>query len=135
MSMYLVYIMCALNFVPFMGWNWTTYEFLTHVYYFRLWDNKYKKHFVDICDNLMSPLHFLIFNKIYSRLTNVEKEEINPTGYWYIEEQYIYFRIYGLFKAPHLSPKFLRHCISNNNVWHQYVFGENTKKVMPLLPI
>jgi hypothetical protein len=61
MDSYLLDVVCATN--VFMGLNlsWHILEAHVHVYFQSLWENKYKKAYITICDHFLAHLYFIIF--------------------------------------------------------------------------
>jgi hypothetical protein len=76
-----------------MNLNWHPSELAVHVYYNILWENRYKKSYVVICDHFIVPIYFFLFKKECPRLSDEAKKVIVKIGHWYLDERETYIRI------------------------------------------
>jgi hypothetical protein len=78
--------MCARNVFFKMNLSWHVADLLIHVYFNILWENMYKKYYALICDELIAPIHFIIFKKECPRLSVEAKKMVAKVGHWYLDE-------------------------------------------------
>jgi hypothetical protein len=104
MASYLLDVICARNTFAKMNLNWHPSELAVHVYYNILWETKYNKFYVVICDQFIVPIYLFLFNKECPRLSGEAKKVIVKIGHWYLDERETYIRIFGAIGAPHLLP-------------------------------
>jgi hypothetical protein len=104
MDSYLLDAICARN--VFLGLNLSChiYEFLVHVYFSVLWENKYKILITAICDTFIAQIHSLIFKQDNPSLSEATRRVIYKIRHWYLEETRTYIRVFGATRAPHLLP-------------------------------
>jgi hypothetical protein len=104
MESYLLDVICARN--VFAGMNLSRYivEFLVHVYFSILWENRCKILYVVIYDGLVSRIYFIIFIKECPRLSATSKKMIAKVGHWYFEKTSTYIRVFGATGTPNLVP-------------------------------
>lgn len=69
MASYLMDIICASNTFPRMSWFWNVVASLVHVYCQNLLENKYKKSYRQIHDNLFALVYNLFFCKPCKKLS------------------------------------------------------------------
>jgi hypothetical protein len=104
MASYLLDIICARNAFTGMNLNWHSSELTVHVYFSILWENRYKKSYVVICDQLIARTYFLLFRKECPRLSDEAKKVITKIGHWYLDERETYIKVFSITGAPHLLP-------------------------------
>jgi hypothetical protein len=63
MALYLLDIICTRNTFVGMNLNWHSLELEAHVYFNILWENRYKKSYVVICDQFIAWIYFFLFSK------------------------------------------------------------------------
>ena len=56
-------VVCASFTFPATNWNWTRENPPIHIMYSILWEDNYRQHTYDICDNFINAVHFAIFKK------------------------------------------------------------------------
>lgn len=142
MSAFLVDAVCSSNSFPLMGWTWNPDMPPVHIYCGKLWASNFKKHFYEICDNFMAPLHSLVFNKPAPRLSIEARNTVRSIGDWYIQEFYTYIRILGHTSAPHLLPKYVPDWLVLREIAYQTMvegvtalLSFHSKKTWPKFPI
>jgi hypothetical protein len=69
-----------------MNLNWHSSELAVHVYFNILWENRYKKSYVVICDHFIAHIYFFLFRKEFPRLLDEAKKVIAKIGHWYLDE-------------------------------------------------
>jgi hypothetical protein len=99
---YLLYVICAINVFVGMNLSWHVAELPVHVCFSILWENRYKKYYALICDELISHIHFIVFKKECSRLSTTAKKMVAKVGQWYLDECLTYIMVFGATRAPHL---------------------------------
>jgi hypothetical protein len=104
MASYLLDVICTRNAFAGMNLNWHSSELAFHVYYSILWENRYKKSYVVICEHFIARIYFFLFIKECPRLSDEAKKVIEKIGHWYLDEREIYIRVFGTTGAPHLFP-------------------------------
>ena len=104
MASYLLDTIYARNPFSGMNLNWHSSELTVHVYFNILWENRYKKSYVVICDQFIAHSYFFLFRKECLRLSDEAKKVIAKIGHWYLDERETYIRILGATGAPHLLP-------------------------------
>jgi hypothetical protein len=52
-----------------MNLRWHVMELHVHVYFNILWENMYKKYYTLICDEFITHIHFITFNKEFPILS------------------------------------------------------------------
>jgi hypothetical protein len=97
-----------MNPFPLMGWSWT----LTNVepidfYHSKLWEDKEKDFFYEICNYVVVSMHITIYGFPPPRILYKMVENLGKIADWYIEEHFSYIRVFGCFVPPHALPMFL----------------------------
>jgi hypothetical protein len=78
MAFYFLDVICAINIFPGMGLRWHVLELNVHVYFSTLWENRYKKAYVLICDDFLARIYFIIFKKVCPRLSKLARKNNLP---------------------------------------------------------
>jgi hypothetical protein len=104
MASYLLDVICVRNIFVSMNLSWHVFELPMHVYFFILWENRYKRFYALICDEFIDRVHFIIFRKEFPRLTAEAKNMVSKVGHWYFEETNTYIKVFRATGAPHLLP-------------------------------
>jgi hypothetical protein len=108
MSAYIMDIVCFITLFPPMDWSWTPNSAEPiHIYHSKLWEEKEKEFFYEICNWVVVSMHTAIYvcpppiisDKIVTNLGRIED--------WYIEEQFSYIRVFGCSVPPYALPQFL----------------------------
>ena len=107
MASYLLNVMCTRNFFASMNLSWHVAELPIHVYFNMLWENRYKKYYVVICDHFIVPIYLSLFKREYPRLSDEAKKVIVKIGHWYLDKRETYIRIFGATRSPHLLPLYV----------------------------
>jgi hypothetical protein len=95
MASYVLDIICARNVFTGMNLIWYTSELPVHVYFSILWENRYKRSYSLICDQFITPIHFLLFKKEFPRMSYAAKKFISKVDHWYLDERATYIRVVG----------------------------------------
>jgi hypothetical protein len=74
MASYLLDVICARNVFSGMNLSWHVVELPVHVYFNILWENRYKKSYILICDEFISQVYFILFKKECPRLSVASQE-------------------------------------------------------------
>jgi hypothetical protein len=86
MASYLLDIIYARNDFARMNLNWHSLELAVHVYFNILWENRYKKSYVVICDQFIAHTHFFLFRKEFPRFLDEARKVIAKIFHWYLDE-------------------------------------------------
>jgi len=62
MALYLLDVICARNVFSRMNLNWHSSKLPVHVYFSILWENRYKKSHVVICDQFIAHIYFFYYS-------------------------------------------------------------------------
>jgi hypothetical protein len=78
---YLLDVICARNVFVDMNLTWHVAELPIHIFFSILWENRYKKSYVLICDEFIARIHFIIFKKEFSILSTTMKKMVGKVGH------------------------------------------------------
>jgi hypothetical protein len=73
-----------------MNLRWHASELSVHVYFYILWENRYKKSYSLIHNQFITCIHLLLFKKEFPRLSNAGKKIISKVGHWYLDDICMY---------------------------------------------
>jgi hypothetical protein len=143
MSAYLMDVVCFMTPFPLMGWSWTpTNAEPIHLYHSKLWEDKEKDFFYEICNYVVVPMHIAIYGCPPPRISDQIVANLGKIADWYIEEHFSYIRVFGCSVPPHALPMFLPDRLVCREVAHQTVLGGISKelkalqkKVWPTFPL
>jgi hypothetical protein len=90
-----------------------------HVFFQVLWEYKYKKICVEICNHFLVRLYYVIFREECSRLSNDAKGLIKHIGSLYVQESYMYIRIFSTTGPPYLLLKCVIDCLVIEEISYQ----------------
>jgi hypothetical protein len=143
MSAYLMDVVCFMTPFPLMGWSWTpTSAEPIHLYHSKLWEDKAKDFFYEICNYVVVSMHVAIYGCPPPRISDKIVTNLGKIADWYIEEHFSYIRVFGCSVPPHALPKFLPDRLVCREVAHQTVLGGINKelkavqkKVWPTFPL
>jgi hypothetical protein len=121
MASYLLDVICARNTFAGMNLNWHSSKLTVHVYFSILWENRYKKSYVVICDQFISCIYFLLFRKECPRLSNEAKKVISKIGHWYLDERETYIRVFVTTEEPHLLPIYVPNWLVLGEICYQTI--------------
>jgi hypothetical protein len=121
MALYLLDVICARNAFAGMNLNWHSSELAVHVYFNILWENRYKKSYVVICDQFIARIYFFLFRKECPRLSDEAKKVIAKIGHWYLDERETYIRVFGATGAPHLLPIYVPDRLVLGEIFYQTI--------------
>jgi hypothetical protein len=74
MASYLLDVMCSRNIFANMNLSWHVAELLVHIYFSVLWENRHKKSYSLIYNELITRIYFIIFKKECPWLSVVAKK-------------------------------------------------------------
>jgi hypothetical protein len=130
MASYLIDVICARDVFIGMNLYWDIAEMPVHVYFNILWDNRYKKSYTLIYNELISMIYFSIFKKECPRLSVAAKKMISKVGHEYLHEHTTYIRVFRATRAPHFLPAHVPdQLIIGEICYHTILQGYNTTLV------
>jgi hypothetical protein len=112
MASYLLDVMSARNIFVDMNLSWHVAKLPIHIYFSVLWENKYKKYYSLICDELIARIYFILVKKECPRLLEVAKKMISKVGHWYLKSVPPTSRCSGPLKQ-HISYQLMSQIISS----------------------
>jgi hypothetical protein len=105
------YIMDSIFFItpfPLMSWSWNpTNAEPIHFYHSKLWEDKARHFFYEICHYVVVPIHISLYGFPPPRISDRIMANLGKVSDWYIEENFSYIRVFGCSVPPHALPKFL----------------------------
>jgi hypothetical protein len=108
MSAYIIYSICFITPFPLMNWSWTqTSAEPIHFYHSKLWEEKARDLFYEICHYVVVPIHITLYGCPPPRISDRIMGNLGKIEDWYIEENFSYIRVFGCLVPPHALPKFL----------------------------
>jgi hypothetical protein len=143
MSAYVMDAICFMTPFPLMNWSWTPASSEPiHFYHSKLWEEKAKDLFYEICHNVIVPVHIAIYGHPPPRISERIMGNLGKLADWFIEENFSYIRVFGCSVPPHALPQFLPDRLVCREVVYQIVVGginkelkEAQKKVWMTFPI
>jgi hypothetical protein len=124
MSAYIMDVVCFMTPFPLMGWSWTPNSVEPiHIYHSKLWEDKAKDFFYEICNWVVVPMHTAIYGYPPPRISDKIVTNLGRIADWYIEEHFSYIRVFGCSVPPHALPQFLPDRLVCHEVAHQTVLG------------
>jgi hypothetical protein len=101
MSAYIMDAICFMTPFPLMGWSWTPDSAEPiHIYHSKLWEDKAKDFFYEICNWVAVSMHIAIFGHPPPRISDTVVANLDKVADWYIEEHFSYIRVFRLFSSP-----------------------------------
>jgi hypothetical protein len=143
MSAYIMDAICFSNPFPLMNWSWNpTYLEPIHEYHYKLWEENVKDSFYEIFHFVVIPLHRMLYSCVPPRISKSITGNLRAVVDWFIEENFLYIRVFKCSIPPHALPKFLPNRLAYREVAHQIVAGGigieikvSQKKFWPVFPI
>jgi hypothetical protein len=130
MASYFLDVMCARKFFVSMNLIWHVVDFMFHIYFNILWENKYKKSYSLMCDEFIAHIYFILFKKECMRLSIAAKKVISKVGHWYLNERDTYIMVFRATGAPHLLPAHVTDQLVVGEICYQTILqGYNTTLV------
>jgi hypothetical protein len=124
MSAYIMDVVYFMMHFPLMGWSWTLHSVEPiHIYHSKLWEDKAKDLFYEICNWVVVSMHTAIYGYPPPRIFDKIVTNLGKIVDWYIEEHFSYIRVFGCSVPPHALPKFLPDRLVCREVAHQTVLG------------
>jgi hypothetical protein len=85
-----------------MNWNWTLASAEPiHFYHSKLWEEKAKDLFYEIFHNVVIPVHIALYGHPPPQISDNIKGNLGNLAYWFIEENFSYFRDFGWSVPPY----------------------------------
>jgi hypothetical protein len=143
MSAYVMDAICFMTPFPLMNWSWTlTSTEPIHFYHSKLWEEKAKGLFYEICHSVVVPVHIALYGHPPPRISNRIMGNLGKLADWFIEEKFSYIKVFGCSVPPHALPRFLPDRLVCREVAYQTVtrgiskeLKAAQKKVWPTFPI
>jgi hypothetical protein len=108
MSAYIMDAICFMMPFPLMGWSWIPNSTEPiHIYHSKLWEDKEKYFFYEICNWVVVSMHTTIFGHPPPRISYKIVNNLGRIEDWYIEEHFSYIRVFGCLVPPYALPQFL----------------------------
>ena len=117
MSAYVMDVFCSTSAFPNLAWNWQKNFPLVHIYYSNMWENNFLCCIYEICDIFLGSMYHKIFKVDAPAFLAKARDLITFHGYWYVEEYFSYFRIWGS-NTVHL----LSRIVPDQMVLHEFSF-------------
>jgi hypothetical protein len=143
MSAYVMDAICYMTPFPLMNWSWNpTCAEPIHFYHSKLWEEKVKDFFYEICHYVVIPVHQILYGYPPPRISEQIMGNLKTVADWFIEENFSYIRVFGCSIPPHALPKFLPDRLVCREVAYQIITGgidkelkAVQKKFWPTFPI
>jgi len=130
MSTYLMDAICFMNPFPLMNWSWTpTSAEPIHFYYSKLWEDKAKDLFYEICHRVVVLIDIGLYGFPPPQISERIMGNVGKIVDWYIEEKFSYIRFFGFSVPPHALPNFLPNRLICREVAYQTVTGGINKEL------
>jgi hypothetical protein len=121
---------CFITPFPLMNWSWTpTSAEPIHFYHSKLWEEKAKDFFYEICHNVVVPVHIALYGFPPPRISDRIMGNLGKLADWFIEENFSYIRVFGCSVPPHALPRFLPDRLVCREVAYQTVMGGINKEL------
>jgi hypothetical protein len=105
MSTYVMDAICFLTPFPLMNWSWTpTSAEPIHFYHSKLWEEKAKDLFYEICHNVVVPVHVALYGHPPPHISDRIMGNLEKLVDWFIEENFSYIRVFRCSVPPHALP-------------------------------
>jgi hypothetical protein len=119
------YLMDSIYFMtpfPLMKWRWTLASAEPiHFYHSKLWEEKAKDLFYEMCHNVVIPVHISLYGHPPPRISDKIMGNLGKLADWFIEENFSYIRVFGFSVPPHALPRFLPDMLVCREVVYQIV--------------
>ena len=103
---YLFDIMCSSFTFPLLKLHWSFKTPPLHIYCATLWEDNYKPHIHDICENFLCLAYLIIFKVNAPILLEDAIHLFSTMGDWYCGDFFTYIKIWG-HNSFHLCPRFV----------------------------
>jgi hypothetical protein len=143
MSAYVMDAICYMTPFPLMNWSWNpTYAEPIHFYHSKLWEEKVKDFFYEICHYVVILVHQILYGYPPLQISEKIMGNLKTVADWFIEENFSYIRVFRCSIPPHALPKFLLNRLVCREVDYQIITGgigkelkAFQKKFWPVFPI
>jgi hypothetical protein len=126
-------VVCFMMHFPLMCWRWIpTNAEPIHIYHSKLWEDKVKYSFYEICNYVVVLLCIAIYGRPPPRISDKIVTNLGKIEDWYIEEHFSYIRVFGHSVPPHALPKFLPDRLVCREVARQTLLGGVSKEIKSL---
>ena len=98
-------ILCTQDFLA-SKCNWEMDRTLVYTAYKLFWVHKYYSYYKEICEHFIIPLYTLIFLEECNCMSEEAFKVIQEFGSYFMTEDGLYVRMYGVSRAPSLHPKY-----------------------------
>jgi len=130
MSEYIMDAICFKTSFPLMSWSWTpTSVEPIYFYHSKLWEDKAKDFFYEICNYVVVPMHIALYGCTPPRISDKIITNLGKIVDWYIGEHFSYIRVFGCLVPPHALPNFLPDRLVCREVAYQTVTGGINKEL------
>jgi hypothetical protein len=80
---------CFMTPFLLMGWRWTPDNVEPiHIYHSKLWEDKVKDFFHEICNWVVVPIHIAIFGHPPPIISDTVVANLDKVAHWYIKEHF-----------------------------------------------
>jgi hypothetical protein len=113
-----------MNQFPLMNWRWNpTCAEPIHFYHSKLWEEKVKYFFYEICHYVVILVHQALYGYPPPRISEQITKNLKTVVDWFIEENFSYIRVFGCSIPPHALPNFLPNRLVCREVAYQIITG------------
>jgi hypothetical protein len=113
-----------------MSWSWTPNSVEPiHVYHLKIWEDKAKDFFYEMCNWVVVSMHIVIFGHPLPRISDKVLVNLGKVADRYIEEHFSYIRFFGCSVPPYALPHFLLDRLVCREVARQTVLGRISKEL------
>jgi hypothetical protein len=105
MSADIMDFVCFMTPFPLMDWIWTPNSVEPiHIYHLKLWEEKEKDFFYDICNWVVVSMHTTIYGCPPPKISDKIVTNLGRIENWYIKEKFSYIRVFGYLVPPYSLP-------------------------------
>jgi hypothetical protein len=131
MSTYIMDAICFMMPFPLMGWSWTPDSVEPiHIYHSKVWEDKEKDFFYEICNWVAVSMHIAIFGHSPPRILDTVVANLDKVTDWYIEEHFSYIKVFGCSVPPYALPQFLPDRLVCRNVVRKTILAGISKEII-----
>jgi hypothetical protein len=101
MFAYIMDVICFINRFPLMNWRWPlTNTKPIHFYHSKLWEDKAKYFFYEICHHVVVPIHIDLYGFPPPRIADKIMGNLGKIADWFIDKNFSYIRVFGFSIPP-----------------------------------